>query len=267
MVIENAINIYADGSSLPRPRSGGIGIRLVIINKEGFEEIQDISLPGVIGATNNEMELYACIEGVKQAMRHSAFNSFSNIAIHTDSKYVSENYYKAIYEWPRRQWCNYHGRPVANVELWKKLVKKLKALYREQKRFDFYWVEGHSKDKHNRAADKLAKESAKKATNPPFSVVKVRRKRSSKSVEPGCVPMLNQILAIRIITEYDLRTQRLFKYKYEVVSEDSPYFGNIDFVYSEREIMLRATHCYSVKFNENHNNPRIVEVIEELPKK
>ena len=116
------------------------------------------------------------------------------------------------------------------------------------------------------AADKLARESAKKATNPPLSVFKARRKFSSKSVELGCVPMSNQRLSIRIITEYNLKAQRLFKYKYEVVSEDSPYFGNIDIVYAEREIMLGATHCYSVKFNDNPNNPRIVEVIEELPK-
>ena len=266
MVIENAINIYADGSSFSHPRSGGIGIRLVFVNEEGFEEVEDISPPGFTGATNNEMELYACIEGIKQAMRHPAFNSFGCIAIHTDSQYVSENYKRAIYEWPRLKWCNYYGKPVANVELWKKLITMLKALGRNQRKFTFYWVEGHSKDKHNKAADKLAKESARKAINPPLSVVKVRRKLSSRSVEPGCVPMLNQTLSIRIITEYNLKAQRLFKYKYEVVSEDSPYFGNIDIVYAERNIMLRATHCYSVKFNDNPNNPRIIEVIEELPK-
>jgi ribonuclease HI len=266
MIIEDAINIYTDGSSFSHPRSGGIGIRLVFVNEEGFEEVEDISPPGFTGATNNEMELYACIEGIKQAMDHPAFDGFRRIAIHTDSQYVSENYNRAIYEWPGLKRCNYYGKPVANVELWKKLMRMLKALHRNQKKFKFYWVEGHSKDKHNRAADKLAKESAMKATNPPLSVVKVRRKLSSRSVEPGCVPMLNQRLSIRIITEYNLKAQRLLKYKYEVVSEDSPYFGNIDIVYAERKIMLRATHCYSVNFNDNPNNPRIVEVIEELPK-
>jgi ribonuclease HI len=266
MAIENAINIYTDGSSFSHPRAGGIGIRLVLVNEEGFEEIEDISPPGFIGATNNKMEFYACIEGIKQAMHHPAFGSFWCIAIHTDSLYVLENYNRAIYEWPRLKWCNYYGKPVANVDLWKKLIKMLKALDRNQKKFKFYWVEGHSKDKHNREADKLAKESAKRATNPPLSVVKARKKLSSRSVEPGCVPMLNQTLSIRIITEYNLKEQKLFKYKYEVISENSPYFGNIDIVYAERKIMLRATHCYSVKFNNNPNNPRILEVIEELPK-
>ncbi len=41
MVIENTINVYTDGSSLSRPRRGGIGIHLVIINSSGQEEIKD----------------------------------------------------------------------------------------------------------------------------------------------------------------------------------------------------------------------------------
>jgi len=265
MVTENAISIYADGSSLSHPRSGGIGIRLVWINEDGFEDFEDFSPLGYEGATNNEMELYACIEGIKQAIRHPAFSISDRIAIHTDSRYVSENYRRAIYEWPRRKWLNAYGKPVENVELWKKLTAMLKALDRNRKRFAFYWVEGHSRDKHNRAADRLAKESARKAVNSPLSIVKVRKKRSSRSVEPGCVPMQGQTLSIRIITEYNLRAQRLFKYRYEVVAEDSPHLGKIDFAYSEQNIMLRATHCYSVKFNDNPKNPRIVEVIEELP--
>ena len=44
MVIENAINIYTDGSSFSHPRLGGIGIHIVIINDEGFEEVEDLSL-------------------------------------------------------------------------------------------------------------------------------------------------------------------------------------------------------------------------------
>ena len=267
MVIENAINIYTDGSSFPHPRLGGIGIHIVIINKDGFEEVEDISPPGFAGATNNEMELYACIEGIKQAMHHSAFNSFRYIAIHTDSLYVHDNYNNAVYSWPRNKWCNNQGKPVANAKLWKKLISIVKRVYRNGKKVDIHWVEGHSKDKHNKAADRLAKESAKKAINPPLSVVKVRRKRSSKSVEPGCVQMLNQRISIRIITEYYLEVQKLMKYRYEVISKSSPYFGNIDIAYAKPEIMLNATHCYSVRFNDNTNNPRIVKMFRELPEK
>lgn len=61
---DNALNIFADGSSLPRPRRGGIGIRFVTTNALGDEVIEDHYLPGYKGATNNQMELMACIKAL-----------------------------------------------------------------------------------------------------------------------------------------------------------------------------------------------------------
>ena len=42
----------------------------VTINALGQEEFEDVLLPVYAGATNNQMELRACIEGIKNAMRH-----------------------------------------------------------------------------------------------------------------------------------------------------------------------------------------------------
>jgi ribonuclease HI len=265
MFIDDAINVYADGSSCSRPRSGGIGIRLVIINSLGQEEVKDISPVGYVGATNNEMELKACIEGLKEAMRHPAFASFGRIAIHSDSKYVVENRNRAFYFWQRNKWRNYQGKPVDNALLWKDLLNTIKKCSTHHKRVDFYQVKGHEKNGHHRAADKLARQSAKNPFNPPVAVVKVRRKRSSKSVEPGSVPMRNQRISIRIITDQYLRLQKIYKYKYEVISKSSPYFGKIDFASSK--IMLNAGHCYSIRFNDNPHNSTIVKMFKELPKK
>jgi hypothetical protein len=47
---KNAINIYTDGCSLSHPRLGGMGIHIVFLNDDGNEEIENISLPGFIGA-------------------------------------------------------------------------------------------------------------------------------------------------------------------------------------------------------------------------
>lgn len=262
MIIENAINIYTDGSSFSRPRLGGIGIRLVIINSLGQEEVEDISLAGYAAATNNQMELYACIKGLKEAMRHPAFDSFGRIAIHSDSQYVIENYKRAFYVWSKNKWFNYQGKPVDNATLWKELLHTVKKCH---KRVDFYWVKGHAKNQHSKAADKLARQSGRNVFNPPLTVVKVRRKLSVKSVEPGCVPMLNQRISIRIITDEYLKLQKRFKYKYEVISKSNPYFGNIDFASSE--IMLNAGHCYSIRFNDTPHNPTIIKMFKELPKK
>ncbi len=262
MIIENAINIYTDGSSFSRPRLGGIGVRLVIINPLGQEEVEDIPLAGYAGATNNQMELKACITGLKKAMRLSAFDSFGSIAIHSDSQYVVENHNRAFYTWSKNKWCNYQGKPVLNATLWKEL---LHTVIKCHKRVDFYWVKGHAKNQHNKAADKLARQSSRNVINPPLAVVKVRRKLSGKSVEPGCVPMLNQRISIRIITDEYLKLQKRFKYKYEVISKSNSFLGNIDFAFSE--IMLNAGHCYSIRFNDNPHNPTIINMFKELPKK
>jgi len=237
MSFENAINIYTDGSSFSKPRSGGIGIRLVIINSSGLEEYEDFPLPGYPGATNNQMELCACIEGIKIAMRRADFNSFARIAIYSDSQYVVDNRQRALYTWSRNDWCNYQGKPVDNATLWKDLLNTIKKC---KKRVDFYWVKGHAKNQHNKAVDKLARQSSKTAINPSLSIIKVRRKLSAKSVDQGCVPMKNQRISIRIITDEYLRLNKCYKYKYEIVSKCSPYFGSIDFAFSK--IMLNAGH-------------------------
>lgn len=261
MIIENAINVYADGSSFSGPRVGGIGIRLVIVNSLGQEEFEDILLPGYAGATNNQMELHACIDGMKEAMRHPAFDNFSRIAIHSDSQYVVDNYKRALFSWSSNKWRNSQGKPVANAPVWKELLKTVRKC---RKRVEFYWVEGHAKDQHNKAADKLAKQSGKNAINPPLNIVKVRRKLSPKSIEPGCVLMQNQRISIRIITDEYLMLNRCYKYKYEVISKSSPYYRNVDFAFSE--IMLNAGHCYSIRFNNNSENPTIIKMFKELPK-
>ncbi|MFC2065984.1 ribonuclease H [Chloroflexota bacterium] len=262
MIIENSINVYTDGSSFSRPRTGGIGIRLVVINSSGQEEFQDVSPSGYAGATNNQMELYACIKGVQEAMRHPAFVGVSRIDIHTDSQYVVDNTGKAFFSWSRSGWRNDQGKPVENADLWKKLLHTVQKC---PKRVEFNWVKGHAKNKHNKAADKLARQSGRNAFNSPMNVVKVRRKLSDNSVEPGCVPMQNQRISIRIITDEYLRLQRCCKYKYEIISKSSPYYGKIDVVFSD--ILLNAGHCYSIRFNDNQNNPMIMKMFRELPKR
>ncbi len=262
MAIETTINIYTDGSSFSRPRLGGIGIRVVIINSLGFEEHEDYPLSGYAGATNNQMELYACIEGIKIAMHRPDFDSFDHVAIFSDSQYVVDNLKRAFFVWSKNRWCNYQGKPVDNATLWKGLLNIIKKC---RKRVDIYWVKGHAKDEHNKAVDKLAKQSSKNAINPPLTVVKVRRKLSARSVEPGCVPMRNQRISIRIINDEYLRLSRYYKYRYEVVSKSSPYFGCVDFVCSKT--LLNAGHNYSIRFNDNPKNPMIMKVFKELPKK
>ena len=259
MVYENALNLYVDGSSYPRPRRGGIGIRYITIDEAGNEVIDDHAPPGYKDATNNEMELMACIKALEGACNHEKIDSVDRVYVFTDSMYVRDHLNRAIYEWPKQKWMNRLGRPIENGVLWKGLVRQKKKVPRH---VEFKWVRAHSKNKHNKAVDKLAKQSANGFLNPPLKVATVRRKITERSVQIGSVGMHGQELSIRIITDTLLRPQKIYKYKYEVISESSEYCGNVDWTFSEH--LLRAGHHYEVRVNDETKNPRIVEVLSEL---
>jgi len=259
MIKEDALNVYTDGSSYSGPRSGGIGIRFVTINDEGDEVVEDFPMPGYKSATNNCMELYACVVALKQASKHPKIPLLNRICIFTDSRYVVDNYSTAIYQWPKQKWMTKSGTPVLNADLWKQLVREIKKAPR---RAEFTWIKGHSNNPHNKAVDRLAKQSAKNAVNDAMSIVAVRRKQTEKSVNIGSVEMRGQRLAIRIITSEYLRVQKINKYKYEVISKRSKYLGNVDFIYSTHG--LGAGHHYEISVNRNTANPRVVTVLREL---
>jgi ribonuclease HI len=258
---ENVLVIYTDGSSLSKPRAGGIGIMLIYTNAIGEDEvIKDFKFPGYKGATNNQMELKACIDGLQEALKfRDVLDAVNKIIIRTDSKYITSNYKTAMFQWSKTKWLKRSGGPVLNADLWKELIKCIKKV---NKRVDFVWVKSHSKDKYNKAVDKLAKESAKSPFKNPLTVVDVRRKKSPNIVEVNSVKMRGQRIAIRIITSEYLKVQKIYKYKYEVISKRSKYFEKVDLIFYKE--LLRAGHSYLVSFNKNSKNPMISKVTEEL---
>jgi hypothetical protein len=94
--------------------------------------------------------------------------------------------------------------------------------------------------------------------------VKVRRKKSEKSVELGSVQMQGQRLTIRVITDEYLRVQGLNKYKYEVMSKASKFYGNVDVIYSQKDLVLSGGHTYFVRVNTDQRAPRIEKVYREI---
>jgi len=259
-MLEHSLNIYTDGSSYSGPRTGGIGIRFITINELGNEVIQDVELPGYKGATNNQMELHACVVALQEARQYLDLGSIQSIEIYTDSQYVASNYKTAMFQWAGSRWRNREGRPVANADLWKDLIKLMKKCY--PLRVNINWVKGHSRDQHNRAVDKIAKKSAKNPLNPSLTIVDVRRKKTEKSVEIGSVEMRRQRLRIRVITSEYLTVQRIYKYKYEVLSKGSRYFGNVDLIFSYEN--LKVGHHYEVSLNDNTSNPTINRLLREI---
>ena len=235
------------------------------IDIDGREQVHDYDPIGYKGATNNQMEIQACIEALTVAVSNYPpvdVGNYSKIVIYTDSTYVVENFPHAKYAWPKTGWTTRDGAPVLNAHLWKDLIRLVKRLDRFGKRVDIKWVKGHKRSTHNKAVDKLAKRSAKQPSRQTASIVKVRRKKSPRNVERGSVGMLGQRATIRIITEEYLRVQRRNKYMYEVMSKKSLFYRGVDVAFSD--ISLRAGHTYHVRFNEDSRNPQIVKLYREM---
>jgi len=259
VTFEDALNIYTDGSSFQGPRRGGVGIRYIIINDAGDEEWLDECPFGYKEATNNEMELMACILGLRGVPGELMIDNVQRIYVFTDSQYVRDHIIRAVTTWPANGWRNRHGKPIENVKLWKNLIKEIKNA---PVRVDIKWVKGHSTNKHNKAVNKLARQSANGFLNEPLTVQSVRRKLTDESVELGSVGMEGQELEIRVITDKRMREQKVWRYKYEVLPSDSPYAGKVDVIFSKH--LLRAHHSYRVIVCDNPMNPEIISVIEEI---
>lgn len=256
---DQSLNIFTDGSSYNHPRRGGIGILYVDTDENGHERLVEYCPDGYRSATNNEMELVACIEALTEAMGrrfHVDLSAKSKIVIYTDSLYVVNGFQSAKFQWSRDRWRTRDGNPVLHAVQWKELLKRVE---KTGKRVEIVWHKGHSSSNpHNKTADKLAKASAGNATRAPLGHVKVRRKITDQEEVRGSVELTGQLITIRVITDRLLRPQKLYVYKYEVMSPHSPYHGCVDRIFSEH--LLSAGHTYVVRVNDNTKTPRITKV-------
>ncbi len=135
----DAVEVWTDGGCKPNPGPGGWA---AILRYGGHER----ELFGAEAATtNNRMELTAA------AMALEALTRPCRVVLHTDSEYVRLGVTRWHTGWVRRNWRNAAGDPVANMDLWRKLLDAAAA-----HEIDWRWVRGHSGDPMNERVDKLA---------------------------------------------------------------------------------------------------------------
>lgn len=259
--MDDELIVYTDGSCYPKGRRGGAAFLFLTYDACGNETVEEFPLQGYRGSTNNQMELYACVSALAQVVKDDWLTRVRKILIRTDSMYVVNSHKLALYEWSRNKWRSRQGRPVEHAELWKDFIR---LLMKCRGRVTVKWIKGHSKDKHNRDADRIAKSSAKGVLSAkPLHVTNVRRKKSPLRLQPGCVLMRGQTEKIRIVTDKRLR-QKEYKYTYEIIEPASSDFQKVDMVYSKQ--LLSAGHEYEVTFNGNQQYPHIEAVLQELAK-
>jgi ribonuclease HI len=133
------VEIWTDGGCKPNPGPGG----WAAILRFGSAERE---LSGADPATtNNRMELTAAAEALE------ALTRACTVVLHTDSEYLRNGITRWTEGWVRRRWRNAAGDPVANIDLWQRI---LAAAQRHE--IDWRWVRGHSGDAMNERADVLA---------------------------------------------------------------------------------------------------------------
>lgn len=261
IIDEDALNIFTDGSSFPnKKRAAGVGVCLVWVNEAGDEEFEEYAPTGWKKATIDEMEIQACTVGMQEANRFLTGDvRFKRVLIFSDSRYVVDNFFKAMNIWPNRRWIGASGVKVENIELWKRLKKEVKKCPIS---VDMEWVKAHKGHKYNKAADRLAKQSAEMPFREPLSHGETTKKWSNRSTKRGSVAVYGQEIKIRIISREYKKNNKIFEYRYEVIDPEDKAFEDLDFVFHEE--YLSRNKCLKVRFGSDQMRPTILEVIEEL---
>ncbi|TPW34888.1 ribonuclease HI [Oecophyllibacter saccharovorans] len=135
------VQIWTDGGCKPNPGPGGWGVLLRWRGRE--RQLRG----GAVETTNNQMELTAAAIALETLSRPC------RVRLHTDSTYVRNGVTTWHVGWQKRNWRNAAGDPVANRELWQRL---LQAAARHQ--VEWVWVKGHSGNPENDLVDQLATE-------------------------------------------------------------------------------------------------------------
>jgi ribonuclease HI len=132
------IRVHTDGACRGNPGPGGWAWA------SGTEEY---SSGADAHTTNQRMEVLAVIEALGE-------HPEGDIEIVSDSTYVVKCFHDKWYAgWLRRNWKNSKGQPVANRDLWERLIPLALESGRD---VTFSWVKGHSGDRMNDFVDQLA---------------------------------------------------------------------------------------------------------------
>lgn len=143
------IEIYTDGACDKNPGGNGGWAAILVANGELIEKWCGYEFE----TTNQRMELTAAITGLKETyIWLEDKNEFLDISLYSDSAYlincVNQHWYV---NWERNGWYNSKKEPVANRDLWEKLVP-----YFNTALVQFKKVKGHDGNQWNEFVDGLA---------------------------------------------------------------------------------------------------------------
>jgi ribonuclease HI len=96
------------------------------------------------------------------------------VALHTDSQYLKNGITRWHTGWVRKNWRNANGDPVANMDLWQRILTAA-----EPHQIEWKWVRGHFGNPMNERADALA------TTARDAALEEAAAKRAARRKAPG----------------------------------------------------------------------------------
>ncbi|MCI9519057.1 MAG: ribonuclease HI [Clostridia bacterium] len=140
------VDLYTDGACSGNPGVGGWGV--VLIYKGHIKE-----LSGYFDyTTNNRMELFSIIQGLK------SLKEKCEVTVYSDSAYAVDSFNKGwVRKWESNGWKTGEKEPVKNKDLWTDLLLTV-----EKHDVTFIKVKGHSDNLYNNRCDEMARAEIKK---------------------------------------------------------------------------------------------------------
>ena len=139
------IEIYTDGACSGNPGPGGWGTVLIYksIEKEFSGFMPD--------TTNNRMELFAVLQGLRHVKEPCEIDLYSDSAY-----FINAMTNGWLEQWQANNWKTSSKKEVANIDLWKALAQEM-----AKHEIRFHKVKGHADNEYNNRCDKLATDAIK----------------------------------------------------------------------------------------------------------
>ena len=145
--------IYCDGSTKGNGTNHSVGAWAYLVHEGGNVFKKDFGAEE--NTTNQRMELTAAAEALDYAV-NNVMGPHDRIVVYTDSAYLHNCYKQKWYiNWQNNGWKNTKKQPVANQDLWERLVP-----YFDQFGINFVKVKGHAGVEYNEIVDTMAQTAA-----------------------------------------------------------------------------------------------------------
>ena len=146
--------VYCDGSTRGNGKENAVGAWAYVIINGQYNVMVAADAQAVAGTTNQRMELHAAIEGISKTL--PLLGPGDVINVYTDSAYLHNCYTQGWYKnWQKNGWKNSKKEPVANQDLWERLIP-----YFEQPEVEFVKVKGHAGNHYNEIVDTMAQKAS-----------------------------------------------------------------------------------------------------------